>query len=60
MTAELYPAATPDLARMRRELALGAAFAHSIIGIAEMSEVGPAAANDHPPHARAMGDDHGR
>jgi AhpD family alkylhydroperoxidase len=41
------------------EMRAGAAFAHSIIAIAQMSEAGPAAANDHPPHAPAMGEHHG-
>jgi AhpD family alkylhydroperoxidase len=127
MTAEIYPAATSDLARMRRELApgaaaafrdfsravfaegalpartkqiiavaiahvtqcpycirghtraalvegvsneelmeaiwvaaemrAGAAFAHSIIAIAETGEAGAAVAKDHPQHA---GEHHGR
>ena len=41
------------------EMRAGAAFAHSIIAVAEMSEVGPVAANDHPPHTKAIGEHHG-
>lgn len=41
------------------EMRAGAAFAHSIIAIAEMGEAGSAAANDHPTHALAMGEHHG-
>ena len=129
MTAELYPAASPDLTRMRRELApdaaaafrdfstavfaegtlpartkqiiavavahvtqcpycirghtraalaegvspaelmeaiwvgaemrAGAAFAHSVIALSEMRESGPAGADDRPPNATALGENHG-
>ncbi len=41
------------------EMRAGAAFAHSIIAIAEMGEAGAAAANDHPQHAPATGEHHG-
>jgi len=41
------------------EMRAGAAFAHSIIAIAEMGEAGAAAAKDHPQHALATGEHHG-
>lgn len=41
------------------EMRAGAAFAHSIIAIAEMAEAGATAANDHPQHASAMEEHHG-
>ena len=41
------------------EMRAGAAFAHSIIAIAEMGEAGAAAAKDHPHHALATGEHHG-
>ena len=41
------------------EMRAGAAFAHSIIAIAEMDEAGLGAASDHPPHALALGEHHG-
>lgn len=40
------------------EMRAGAAFAHSIIAIAEMAEVGASEANDHPQHALATGERH--
>jgi alkylhydroperoxidase/carboxymuconolactone decarboxylase family protein YurZ len=40
------------------EMRAGAAFAHSIIAIAEMAEVGASEANDHPHHALATGERH--
>ena len=41
------------------EMRAGAAFAHSIIAIAEMGEAGAAAAKDHPQHAPTTGEHHG-
>jgi AhpD family alkylhydroperoxidase len=41
------------------EMRAGAAFAHSIIAIAEMEQAGSAAANGQPTHALAMGEHHG-
>jgi AhpD family alkylhydroperoxidase len=41
------------------EMRAGAAFAHSIIAIAEMGEAEGAAANDHPQQAPAMEEHHG-
>ena len=42
------------------EMRAGAAFAHSIIAIDEMDQAGAAAANDHPQHAPAPGEQHGQ
>ena len=41
------------------EMRAGAAFAHSIIAIAEMEEVGSGAANDQATHGLATGEHHG-
>jgi len=41
------------------EMRAGAAFAHSIIAIAEMGEAGLSESSDHPPHASATGEHHG-
>ncbi len=41
------------------EMRAGAAFAHSIIAIAEMEGAGSGAANDEPTHSPAMGVHHG-
>jgi AhpD family alkylhydroperoxidase len=41
------------------EMRAGAAFAHSIIAIAEMGEAAVTAANDHPHRAPAMEEHHG-
>ncbi|HYU95627.1 MAG TPA: carboxymuconolactone decarboxylase family protein [Sphingomicrobium sp.] len=41
------------------EMRAGAAFAHSIIAIAEMEEAGSDAANGHPQHTPATGEHHG-
>ena len=38
------------------EMRAGAAFAHSVIALSEMSGASPATANDHPQHAPAMGE----
>ena len=40
------------------EMRAGAAFAHSIIAIAEMAEAGGSEANDHPRHALTTGERH--
>ena len=41
------------------EMRAGAAFAHSVIAISEMGEARAAAANDHPQHTPATGENHG-
>jgi len=41
------------------EMRAGAAFAHSIIALDEMGELGSAATNDHRQHSVAMGEHHG-
>jgi len=40
------------------EMRAGAAFAHSLIAIAEMGDVGLVAANGHPTHASVVGERH--